>query len=330
MRVVPLTDATDAEFESSLAARRAIDRHESPWLSPMTEVEWRYQVTDDRRQNRRTSRFATIDTGGTTVALAEVELSEQPENAHVVEVLLEGEDQGRSLLLGEICRIADQADRTTLIGWCGDGVANDRFWRSHGLELVHRERQSVLDLRTVDGDLMASWIDRAAERAGDVTLASWTGWWPSEHTAIYLAALESFNDAPTGDLDVGNIEVTADAVRHNVAAGEDAGEQRVTMVAHENGVAAGMTTVIVNLHRPDASWQGLTGVTRDFRERGIGRWLKAAMWRHLHAERPEVTHIRTFNANVNDAMLGINDAMGFEETFTSGAWQASVADVNLL
>jgi hypothetical protein len=327
MRVVPLSEATDAEFESSLEARRRIDRDENPTMTPMTPQEWRYQVTDDRRGNRHTVRFGAIDDEGITQALTEVELSEDPENSHICEVLLEGRDDGRHLLLSEICDIADREGRTTLIGWCELTDASNGFWTSQGLELVHRERQSALSLESVDLPLMVSWINRANERSSDVTLEMWTGWWPDHLTPIYIDALGSLNDVPVGGLDMNEINVTEAAVRRTVGAGEAAGEQRITIVAHQDGVAAGVTTVIANLHRPDASWQAITAVSKAFRERGIGRLLKASMCQHLVQERPEISYLRTFNASGNDAMLAINNAMGFRETVTSGAWQASVATV---
>lgn len=327
MRIVPLSVATDEEFKSSLEARRAIDRRENPTMTPMTSQEWRALVTDDQRHHRRTLRFGAIDAAGVTQALAEIELSDAPENAHMCEVLLEGRDDARRLLLSTVCEIAQGAGRSTLVGWSELTDESQEFWSSQGLELVQRERQSALDLTLIDLEKMTSWIDRSAERAGGVTLDMWTEWWPEHLTSLYIEALGALNDVPMGGLEMNEVTVTEADVRRNVALGLEMGEQRITIIAHEDGKAAGVTTVIVNLHRPDASEQAITAVSKAFRERGIGRLLKATMCKHLVENRPEITYLRTFNASENDAMLSINNTMGFRETFTSGAWQASLETV---
>jgi mycothiol synthase len=92
-----------------------------------------------------------------------------------------------------------------------------------------------------------------------------------------------------------------------------------------DGGPVGHTTVHVNPRRPEASWQWDTVVLDRHRRRGIGRWLKAEMWRWLREAEPEVTRLRTGNAESNDAMLAINVAMGFREAAVYGAWQAPIS-----
>ena len=70
-----------------------------------------------------------------------------------------------------------------------------------------------------------------------------------------------------------------------------------------------------NLHRsiedPTFVWQGLTGVRRDARGRGLAMALKLLTVRH--AQRMGVDHIKTWNDQRNRPMLAINEAMGFEK-----------------
>ncbi len=76
---------------------------------------------------------------------------------------------------------------------------------------------------------------------------------------------------------------------------------------------AGKWLGLSNLERPleDATflWQGLTGVRREARGRGIAMALK------LHtvafAEAAGALHIKTWNDQRNRPMLAINEAMGF-------------------
>ena len=63
---------------------------------------------------------------------------------------------------------------------------------------------------------------------------------------------------------------------------------------------------------------------RDYRRRGLGRWLKAAMLDKILRERPGVKRIRTGNADSNVPMLKINHELGFKPYKAWTEWQISV------
>ncbi len=92
------------------------------------------------------------------------------------------------------------------------------------------------------------------------------------------------------------------------------------MVAH--------TDVWLPQRWPTKAYQNDTGVNPAHREKGLGRWLKAQMLLNLMDERPQIDNISTWNAGSNDAMLGINYAMGFKTVTEFGEHQVR-ADVAL-
>ncbi|HEU5288907.1 MAG TPA: GNAT family N-acetyltransferase, partial [Candidatus Limnocylindria bacterium] len=77
--------------------------------------------------------------------------------------------------------------------------------------------------------------------------------------------------------------------------------------------AAGRWLGVSNLDRPlDDSgflWQGLTGVRREARGRGVAMALKLRTVEYARAR--GVDHIKTWNDQRNRPMLSINEAMGF-------------------
>jgi len=77
--------------------------------------------------------------------------------------------------------------------------------------------------------------------------------------------------------------------------------------------AKGRWLAVSNLQRsiedPSFIWQGLTGVRREARGRGLAMALKLATVRY--ARRCGVDHIKTWNDQRNRPMLAINEAMGF-------------------
>ncbi|MCA1847255.1 MAG: hypothetical protein LC792_29515, partial [Actinobacteria bacterium] len=89
----------------------------------------------------------------------------------------------------------------------------------------------------------------------------------------------------------------------------------------DSGELAGYTELTFSATWPQKAEQGDTGVWPKHRDRGLGRWLKAANAVRVLDERPEVKFIDTWNAGSNEAMLGINVAMGFRPIENWGAWQ---------
>jgi len=78
-----------------------------------------------------------------------------------------------------------------------------------------------------------------------------------------------------------------------------------------DGRWVGMSNLEKQLTDPKFVWQGLTGVRREDRGRGVAMALKL---RTVHyAQALGVDHIKTWNDQRNRPMLRINEAMGFEK-----------------
>jgi GNAT superfamily N-acetyltransferase len=71
----------------------------------------------------------------------------------------------------------------------------------------------------------------------------------------------------------------------------------------------GMSNLQRSIEDPSFIWQGLTGVRREARGRGIAKALKLRTVRY--ARDLGVDHIKTWNDQRNRPMLAINEAMGF-------------------
>jgi GNAT superfamily N-acetyltransferase len=65
----------------------------------------------------------------------------------------------------------------------------------------------------------------------------------------------------------------------------------------------------------------------EYRNHGLGRWLKAAMLAKVLHERPQVQFVRTGNANSNAPMLKINAALGFKPYLAQSIWQVETERV---
>ncbi len=73
----------------------------------------------------------------------------------------------------------------------------------------------------------------------------------------------------------------------------------------------GVSDLFSSLDDPSFLWQGLTGVRREARGKGIAMALKLRTVRY--AQGKGVEHIKTWNDQRNEPMLRINEALGFEK-----------------
>lgn len=196
-----------------------------------------------------------------------------------------------------------------------------------GLKPVYEEKQSRLLISELDRGLMRSWIERAAERAADYELLYLRSPIPDEMVERFCALTLVMNTAPRDDFEEEDEVMTPESWRETEANVIDASAQLHNLVAvhRESGDFVGYTQIkTLDLH-PDQAWQGDTAVDPAHRNRGIGRWLKAAMIERLVEEYPRVTRIDTYNAGSNEPMLAINIEMGFRPIFLARAWQGDLA-----
>lgn len=210
-----------------------------------------------------------------------------------------------------------------------EGGQHDELLTSLGLSEAYHDQRSRLVLSNVDSDLMRSWIERSAERASDYELLELAPPMSDEHLLKYCDILFQMNTAPQEDLVQEDEVVTPEQWRDTEEKNAGAGLLLHTLVAvhRPSGAFAGSTSVAADLLDPVQAWQWETVVHPDHRNRGLGRWLKAAMVDLVRREHPETLHIDTENSVTNDAMLGINLEMGFEPIARSVIWQGDLATV---
>ena len=90
---------------------------------------------------------------------------------------------------------------------------------------------------------------------------------------------------------------------------------------------AGITEVTWEPDNPQILEQDQTVVFPQYRGKGIGRWLKAAMLKKILTDSPQVKFIRTENVDTNQAMLNINDQLGFKPYLSECLWQIETEKV---
>jgi mycothiol synthase len=271
---------------------------------------------------------------GTLVGWAGARWDDLPENRSHCEVDVAVAPAARRAGLGSaLLRAAADAaaawDADLLDLYARVGGPGEPFLRHVGAEFRQVERRSACLVAHVDRALLEGWMRRAGERAPAYSQVGWDGSCPDDLLVAFCAVADVMNTAPRDDLEQDDQHMTPEQWREREAAYDEQGYDHWILCArHEgSGELAGYTELSLPRRWPEMAYQGDTGVWPKHRERGLGRWLKAAMALRLLDERPAVERIETWNAGGNQAMLSINEAMGFAALENWGAWQAPVERV---
>lgn len=272
---------------------------------------------------------------GEMIALAHVDVPHLEENQHLaefsIEVLPAWRRQGLARqLLPYVVEAARGEARSLLLAWTKDTMpSGEAFMQRLGAQRGLVERVSQLTIADVNRDLIRQWIARAPERAAGFELLWFEGAPPDEYLLPIADLINVMNDAPRGSLAVEDEQNTPERIRERERAWQARGLIHWTLIAREQatGKLAGFTETFWHPNRPHLLQQGGTGVWPQYRNKGLGRCLKAAMIERVLRERAQVRVIRTDNAETNAAMLNINYQLGFKHAWAQSGWQIETEQI---
>lgn len=248
------------------------------------------------------------------------------QNLHMAHARLVVRPDNRRQGLGSaIARQLEQVARregrhTVTFGTSSKAPAGEAYARSLSAQPALPMRSSRLDLQQLPHELLRAWLTRPAE--DPYRLHVWTRL-PDEYLERMAGMMMVMNTAPKGDLEMDDWVITPEMIRAWEAMIEEAGEVSYVMAVEDTrtGQLDGYTQVFWDAERAALVYQGATAVRPEARGLGLGKWLKAAMLEHVLGHCPGARWVRTNNANVNEAMLGINVALGFVPWAQFTEWQ---------
>lgn len=272
-------------------------------------------------------RMWLIRDGGRAKATSEIRWEEKMQNRHVAEiyVAVTAGERRRGLatqLLAPVAETANKLGRSHLYIWMTGDSPHEDFARHMGATFSMNEYHNRLFLDELDRALLDDWINRASERASEYSIEFWEGSTPEEDIERFAAVMDAMNNAPRPD-SWEDDHFTPDQIRGQEERWVAAGITLWRYVARRNdtGEIAGYTAMSPNRWRPEFADQEDTGVLEAHQNRGLGRWLKAAMLVKLLEERPATRFVDTGNATSNRPMLGINNALGFRPVEKWATWE---------
>jgi mycothiol synthase len=230
-------------------------------------------------------------------------------------------------LLGLIADAAEADNRRLLITSTYDRVpGGESFMARLGAKPGLPIHINQLRLSELDQSLLDRWLELGEARLPEFELGMWDGPYPEDQLEAITSLLELTNQQPFGEIEIEDMHMTPAQLRQAEQQLFARGSQRWTyyLIEKASGRFAGYTETTWNPNRPDILNQDMTGVFPEYRNQGLGRWLKAAMLAKVLRERPQVKFVRTGNADVNKPMLKINTELGFKPYMASIIWQAEI------
>jgi RimJ/RimL family protein N-acetyltransferase len=204
--------------------------------------------------------------------------------------------------------------RTVIATMARQGTELDEFFRAAGAEPGILEARRVLDLRKAPAGHAAAIRETASRAAAGYSLATWSGRTPEQRLHGVAQLFNAMNDAPREESQEDSVW-DAERVRERADSSLIKMGVRgysVAAICDATGEMAALSQLEVDPDGPEWGHQGITAVTRPHRGHRLGLLVKAAMLQWLAEAEPQVDRIETGNADSNEHMIAVNEALGFE------------------
>lgn len=275
------------------------------------------------------------EAGEQIIAEGYMQILRTGENEHLSEIqlMVRPEYRLRGLgrrLLGLMADKAAAEKRRLLVTQTYDRIpAGEAFMARLGGERGMEAHVNQLRIADLDHGLLESWLTMGEALGSEFDLGLWEGLYPDDQLEAIASLYDLTNQQPFGTLEIEDMHMTPEQLRQIDQLISARGGKRWTYYIKERstGRFVGYTETVWTANRPEVLSQEMTGVFPEFRGRGLGRWMKAAMLDKVLRERPQVKYIRTGNADSNAAMLKINNELGFTPYMASCLWQVSLERV---
>lgn len=333
--VEPDHDAAIAEWHAVYVAadRHGREDHATPWALEELRA---HQRAPSR--SRRTLLFlGRVQGEGVVAGQVQLRLLDNLSGAEVfAHTAPEHRRRGHgSAMLAVLEQVAREHDRTMLasdtawaheLGPEGRGAPGLEFARAHGYELGLGDVMRVLRL-PVDDAVLADLAAETAPHHAAYALRSWVGpvtddllqGWAELTTTL-------MTEAPLGEMLREPEAVDLAALREGEDLLRRQGRTKLNTVALDaDGTVVAYTDIATTVHEPTRAYQWGTLVRRADRGHRLGLAVKIANLVQLQRETQGLETVVTWNAEVNEHMIGVNERLGFVATERLGELQKRLA-----
>jgi mycothiol synthase len=335
IRPFDLNTASESEFEIVSVFKNIIRKEVLPDDPPIPMEEYMkiYRSNPSRIASARWIGCASCPEE--IIAYADCSINLTAENQHVanfnVEVLpgLRRNGLGCRMLHLAVDYAKEQSRRLMMSITNGACPAGGLFLARIGARVGQEAHTNQLRISELNRRILDLWIDKAKNLSVEIDVGLWVDTIPEDRIEDVANFYRVASDQPLDSLEMEHFRITPEMIREGQRNTISRGYRRwiLHMVEKSSGRILGLTEVVWSPNRPFSLRQDFTGVLPEYRNRGLGRWLKAEMLSRIIRERPEVELIRSGNADSNAAMVKINNELGFKPYISLTDWQVETAEV---
>lgn len=183
-------------------------------------------------------------------------------------------------------------------------------WHGEELNLLEQYRLNRAEANT---GLMESWLVRIPRENPRLRLAFFSPV-PEEHLEMYTRLFVDYiREMPTEREAATPFDFTVDDMRRDNEWRRKNKIQLYTYALFDaGGNMIGNSNAVVNEKDPSDVFQAMTGVNREFRGRGLSRWLKAALFFKVGHDFPGNETMTTTMRAANAPIQKVNGEMGYQ------------------
>lgn len=311
-----IEETSDANLEPIVALTNSIGAEREPRYTPLSIDDYRLFTSFPGEIRKR---YVAYDEARRPVASAQFSHADDGSNPHLMRVGISVAARHRRRgiatdLLKLATQFAGETERSTMAGFIFSSVpAAAAFVGAIGGKETLEHHMNVLKMSDLDRSQLQRWAEEGPARGPGYTVSLIGGAYPEEllegMTHLYYV-LE--RDMPTPDGHEPR-SFTPEIVSEYLGNFLRAGDVLTAVAIHDQTDSpVGMSQLFRRNTDPD-TWQVTTTmVDPDHRGHALGKWVKAAVTLAAMEQWPGGEYQETGNATENDAMLGINNAMGFK------------------
>jgi GNAT superfamily N-acetyltransferase len=237
---------------------------------------------------------------------------------------------GRTRLIGEIAEPMplDTAADSPLTPPALTAPPGVVFATTIGARPVTSEVRRLLRLSELDDARLEQLKQDAMAHSADYSLIQWDGLAPAKILDDLVTLHSRMTiDAPLEDLDWEPELWTPERYRERERRVVDSGQVCLSTAARHDpsGQIVALTDIGFVAVDPYVAYQWATIVLPSHRGHRLGMRVKLANLEFLRSSRPRIRMLNTWNAGINDHMVGINEAIGFRPVERWREWQLELS-----
>lgn len=221
-----------------------------------------------------------------------------------------------TIAMKHLAQLARAHGKTKLETSCGTNEG-ELFCRHFGAKILFEDNQRFMALRDFDVSKLKLMTTLEPEKAGSVTIEfhkQWSGQDKTQISKFYGYLSDEANDIENSEKEELSEHEIMDDEDFNNALVKNGGYPILCLARESNGTILGISEIAVFGHNLKHASQGLTGVRKEYRGRGLGKALKASMMLHLIENYPQIETTGSHNSVKNIGINRINDELGFKVT----------------